>query len=313
MSDFWEDECNFDFDDKINEEIWRNSPTFQKEFGVDLSVGAQQAMIEEDDRNIVPFGVLPWVPDILGAKWKSSKSIHVVGEAYAPFISEYSQYGRKKTMTLSDYAEADLNKFQKVFLEKVVNNDQNYYEPIARLVEDFIHPSQLSCFDLCRVSFVQRRYKNGRRSDKVSISEKPELELYDKYVNQGSNWSWNRLDSSKTKIIIALGWRAEHGLLRLLKSKRMRILHTKDQTQPKFPAKWMNSYAHNNYQLGSWIKGGGSWWEAQENEGHGSIRFKILPVYHPSSYNRVNPRTGKKNDENYKGAKRTLKKIITQR
>src|SRR4051812_5757715 len=89
-------------EDAINDAIWTRSPAVQREVQPPVQVrlkgvGAQQAMLLENR-------VLPWVPDLLGARWREPSAILIVGSAYSPFIS--GSAGRRRCMPLNDYLEA---------------------------------------------------------------------------------------------------------------------------------------------------------------------------------------------------------------
>src|SRR4051794_22742304 len=97
--------------DDLNAEMWHRSPTVQRliqpprDLEHDGAVGAQQAMLEDDSvPGVTRETVLPWVPDLLGAGWRRSDAVLVVGSAYAGFIRGLSR--RSRSLPLSEYASA---------------------------------------------------------------------------------------------------------------------------------------------------------------------------------------------------------------
>jgi hypothetical protein len=84
--------------DSINEGIWaqsagiHNGGIFTPASLADAGCyGAQQAMLDPAVLGQTAAGIiLPWVPDVLGANWEDERAVHVVGWAYAGFITEIS-------------------------------------------------------------------------------------------------------------------------------------------------------------------------------------------------------------------------------
>jgi len=283
MNQFW-DQNSLDFNDELNQVIWRESPSHQKEIQhpnelqAPGSIGAQQAMIGP-----MPFS---WVPDIVGKEWKSPLSIFVVGSAYAGFVKEYST--RPHAMPLAEYSLQDMKDFQSKFLERVVMPDNAYYGPIKTLLEPFIPLANAVIFDLCRVSFVRR----GNEIERIDVSgdnivtEAPQT--YQSYAESANSidWTWKRLTGGKGKIILALGSIAEHGLLRLFHRQGMKIYL--DGSDTSFApltfqnGSWVKYYGDPKRPLYSWVKEK-KWWCIRGAVKGADREYLILPVYHPAS------------------------------
>jgi hypothetical protein len=233
---------------------------------------------------------LPWVPDLVGKNWKDARAILVVGSAYAGFIREYSS--RNRTMCLSDYASAkSASEFQRRFLIEVVQGDNDYYGRIAKLlIESEVTASHLALFDLCRASFVRRGRRIGFPKDKSGDAVvKAAPDLFVKYVQANSSWTWERILGTRAQIIVVLGTIAEHGLLRLFAEKldncEIRV-HGKDselnitKLKSDSSSRWVGSYAR--FQLSFW-KNEQTWWRIAGNVEGGRREWRLLTVYHPAA------------------------------
>ena len=305
---FFDPGC-FDLDDQINGEIWKDSPDRQRGIQQPATVaepgmfGAQQAMLTA---GIVPHPntVLPWVPDLVGKEWKDKGAVFVVGSAYAGFIREYSK--RNATMCLRCYFTAETaRQFQERFFQDVVAPDPDYYGKLAIL---FGHPpaappllsgSQVCILDLCRSSFVRRGLRIGRRVnwDKsgdpvVKASTAGALpDIFQEYVDQNKDWTWQRFMESKSSKIVALGTIAEHGLLRLFQAEGFTITEEgfpDAVNRPAFPpntAAWVHRYADQGKTLAYWLQHQ-SWWNVNGDVNGVPRTWKILPVYHPAWMNK---------------------------
>ncbi len=215
---FWSEE-HFEYGEPINERIWSCSADIQRSLRPPNSltapgaVGAQQAMIEDEDT------ILPWIPDLLGTKWRDEESIIVIGAAYSGIIKEYST--RASCLTLKEYKGcSDATNFQKLFLDRVVQPDSSYYGYIRALVGTE-NASHLAAFDLCRASFVRRgQSEPGPRLDgspTQAIAADPAE--FSRYVAQPDNkeWNWSRIAETQSTRMLCVGQVAEHGILRLLR------------------------------------------------------------------------------------------------
>lgn len=231
MRQFWETvkcTCDADMPDVINDDIWNSSTTIHTD-GHFLpsaltpvgSIGAQQAML---DPAFHPFAfsrsVVPWVPDILGEDWTHPEATFVVGPALAGFIEGYS--GRNKTLSLSAYLAApDWRTFQRKFIAHVVRGDENHYEKLAPLLG---HISRFAVFDLCRSSLVVRTGAGtkGRQDQNINTRFAEHRAVFARYAEHPKSkyWTKSRLVNSKGRIIVALGFTAEYGLVRLFAGKR---------------------------------------------------------------------------------------------
>lgn len=304
---FW-DSHHFDLSDPINAEIWENSPQLQHAIQTPAALapvgafGAQQAMFEAPHQafwdNLQPSGILPWVPDLVGKRWKKKDAVFVVGSAYAGFIDEYS--GRDAAMNLCCYASANsASAFQERFLKNVVRPDQAYYSRLATLFDGIRTMDALCVMDLCRASFVLRGLRDGlpgnwdQGGDAVvkDSAAGPPPHIFQQYVDQNSNWTLKRFMQSKASKIVALGSIAEHGVLRLFQNYGFTIQEQGFVLQPPVPANgnaaWVNNYAEQGRKLGYWLQHS-TWWSIiSPDAGHRT--FHLLPIYHPSKSNRYDP------------------------
>lgn len=222
----------FDLSDPINADIWARSPQLQQgikgptALAAEGAFGAQQAMLEPADHavwhNLQTPGVLPWVPDLVGAHRKEGKSLLVVGLAYAGFIKEYSK--RKAAMDLVDYANAaTVVEFQERYIQKVVCPDHAYYRKLAELATlSGCVASNLCLTDLCRASLVKRVGAGVTRKDDSKernyTASKSGRSDFDRYLVQNRDWTRSRLTGKDKQHVVTLGRCAELGLLRILLS-----------------------------------------------------------------------------------------------
>ena len=304
---FWDPRC-FDLNDNINAEIWADSPLRQQDIqptvppvAVD-GFGAQQAMLEPEHQavwgNLPLPGILPWVPDLVGRRWKKKDAVFVVGSAYAGFIDEYS--GRDAAMNLCCYASANsASGFQERFLKNVVRPDQAYYGKLATLFDGIRTMAALCVMDLCRASFVRRGRRDGQRTnwDKPGdgivkdSAAGPPPHIFQHYVDQNSDWTWKRFMQSKASKIVALGSIAEHGVLRLFQQYGFTIHEQGFVLPPPEPgngnATWVNNYAAQDRNLGYWLQHS-TWWSIIPPDA-GQRTFHLLPIYHPRKSNAYDP------------------------
>jgi hypothetical protein len=301
--------------DSINDDIWRASTSAQraiqdpKLLTSEGEIGAQQAMLSSGiTPAIVTTSVLPWVPDLVGNDWRSADALIVVGTAYAGFIREFS--GRECCMGLDNYVALSRQswlEFCNHFIDVVVLNDDDYYIPVAKLVEGVTDFSKLALLDLCRASFVRRGRGQTCRTDSSSqanIKAKPER--FSDYVEwegilpDGTPvgpqvWSWSRIIGSAASCIIALGHVAEHGLLRLFTRKVPDAaiwLRTSAGTKPSInleSKRWPNAYANRWQKLSSWVPSiddfkseAVDWWCISGTVNGKPRRWSLFPVYHPA-------------------------------
>ena len=303
---FW-DANQFDLNDSINNEIWEDSPALQLEIHLPGALqgpgafGAQQAMLTPGIvPGVRPETILPWVPDLVGKGWKKKAAIFVIGSAYAGFIKEYSR--RSATMNLCCYATANsASQFQERFLRDVVQPDNDYYSYLAMLFDGIRTADRLCILDLCRASFVRRGLRNGLPGNwdksgdpvvKTSVAGQPP-HSFQQYVDQNSNWTWERLMKSSASKIVALGTIAEHGILRLFHQNGFTICqqgHPNPIHLRVFDAnnaRWVRRYAANRRSLGFWLQHQ-TWWSVTHPDA-GQRTFHLLPIYHPARMIQYDP------------------------
>ncbi len=289
---FWNID-EFKLNDDLNVKIWKESAAKGRTLQGDSTCefGAQQAMLTRipDFIGLDENSSLPWVPDLVGINWKDADALVVVGSAYAGFIRQYSS--RKATMCLRDYASAtSASEFQRRFLSNVVQGDGDYYEKIARLVSSDVAASHLVIFDLCRASFVRRVNRIASREDESGDAVvRAAPDLFEKYVQANSSWTWERILGTNARIIVALGTIAEHGLLRLfaknLANFEVRVAGTEStlnlaKMKSDSSSGWVTKYA--KFQLCFWT-GKQTWWHITGNVNGNNRDWKLLPVYHPAA------------------------------
>jgi len=261
---FW-DAANLDAEDNINRSIWTSSRAAQRRLA-DAYPKSPAGLLQAE------LG-LPWVPDLAGSRWREPGSVFVVGSAYSPFIAGHA--GRARSMQLVDYdSSVEPIEFQRRFVEAVVEGDTNYYGPLATLLEPVVDDgSQVVLLDLCRGCLIDRETGSGG-DDAIALD--PDFFL----AVAEANWAWTsaRLEASDADVIVVLGLRAEHVLLRLLHAHgfRMRVRGRPRHFEPSTSA--ITEYATGMY-LGHWLDRE-TWWEV-EHPGW-DRRWRLLPVYHPA-------------------------------
>lgn len=195
MADLWADE-HFDFADALNQEIWRESPARGARLATanaHVSAGGWQ------DRWATP--PLPWVPDIVGRRWRERGGVLVIGSAYAPFVVGIA--GRRAAMPLSSYAGAtSAAEFAPRFLSSVVRPDATYYRGIRELVDGLVEPDRLVLTDLCRASFVEQRDGKFHSGDDVVQRYSRE---FDQWVDAGADWTLRRISESGARVLVLVG------------------------------------------------------------------------------------------------------------
>jgi hypothetical protein len=308
---FWR-RCLFDFNDALNEDLFKKSPQVQiEEIGRPSTIGSQQAM--------VPGNVLPWIPDPVGKDWASGEAVLFCGSAYAGIFSPYSSRRGQRTMPFGQYAEAKtLEALQRVYFDMIIDPPEAqasdaYYGKIQELCTQGADQFDLACvadassialFDLCRASFVKRIQQNGAIKDICDTKYviRAHCDVFDKYVQSlsASEWLWRRVSEGHARRIVALGSVAEHGLLRLFQ-RRGRSIRLGGLGPIEFPkdvlestgGKWVGRYAYESLRhkgmtleqltgplkLDYWLCRS-TWWSIYEE---GKERWRLLPIYHPAS------------------------------
>lgn len=310
---FWNLE-HLDLGDSLNADIWSRSPALQRRIQPPSvlrqpgAIGAQQAMLapgSDVPTFITPESILPWVPDLVGTRWREPGSVLVVGSAYAGFIAQYSQ--RKRTMALADYARAGSTaEFQRRYVRDVVDSDRNYYDSIKSLVGGaggFTNASRIAVFDLCRASFVERGDGRHTRKDKWDDSVvRRGRAAFAQYVDgeteagNPADWTWQRILGSQAVRIVALGRIAEHGLLRLFHQRGLSI-HRSDMPsvpwtpRPSANGEWVNWQADARCNIGFWLRQG-AWWTITGTIEGAQRTWHLLPAYHPASRSTVDSDRG---------------------
>jgi hypothetical protein len=210
--------------DIINDRIWKDSPHIhaRKGFTPGEPIGAQQAMLDPTMTAGVgnPPRVIPWVPDLLGADWTHEDGIIIVGQNYGQFINGYTT--RPKRMSGQTYANATTwQDFQRAFIEDVVIDDRDFYEPLAPLLTTTGSKERFVVTDLVKNTLVERgttRPGAGTRIDKnINLNDGRHCAVYGAYADltESKDWLWDRLTSTKARTIIGLGRAPYCGLLRL--------------------------------------------------------------------------------------------------
>lgn len=292
---FW-DPRYFDLNDNTNAEIWANSPQLQQGIHPPIALaaagafGAQQAMIELGHQAVLgnrqPPGILPWVPDLAGRRWKKKDAVFIVGSAYAGFIKEYS--GRTAAMNFCCYATANsASEFQERFFKDVVQPDSYYYGPLSALIEEMRVASQLCVFDLCRASLVKRGPAlvgaNGpiRNDSSKEAKGNVQLAIFNAYVAANAVWTGRRFTESAANRIIALGNLAAAQV----RSTLVNLLDPGNRTEQD---RYGNQLPPANHNLGycidhaTWLQISGT---VQGEKRH----WWVLPVLHPARHNKPDP------------------------
>jgi hypothetical protein len=194
----------FDEADTLNQRIWEESPGRQTaifpprspEIGM---VAAAQALVGPP--------ALPWVPDLVGRRWKEPGAVILIGSSYADFFSPLA--GRTNSMGVDNYRKAQgPADFQAIFLQRVVHNDHAYYNKLAELLQAAaIEPEEIVVTDLCRASFVRVK-KNEKITLGAAANEnvlRTNRTLFQAYLRANSDWHNTRLDEGSFAVIVALG------------------------------------------------------------------------------------------------------------
>jgi hypothetical protein len=303
---FWADE-HLQLTDDINTEIWNESPNEQRAIQCPTTlrlpgtVGAQQAMLDEPP--------LPWVPDVLGRQWQEADAIVIVGSAYAPFLQGISK--RNATLPLTAYRTTRPDKFLPSFLEHVVRPDRDYYDRIALLAQDQGSAAGIALFDLSRASFTRRGTRvNGDLDRAAEFTFKPpkgcgpeehrrakeSRQVFTKYVEstRQREWTRRRLEGSRATRIVALGYIAEHGLLKFFYDAGIRnITQRSKPSAPWSPSQdsagtWVLRYAKPGRTLSQWLTDE-DWWVITGNIGVQNRTWHLLPTLHPCCRKTADP------------------------
>lgn len=195
MASFWADE-NFDFEDSLNASIWSES----------LVRGARLAQIHGaagaggwQDRWANP--ALPWVPDLVGRRWREEGGAVVIGSAYAHFIEDGAS--RRASMPLRDYENAKTAaEFGPRFLASVIRPDASYYGKLRILLEGLVEPERVVLTDLCRASFVEASSNGFAGGDEVVGRFRDQ---FDAWVAWSGDWTLSRIQSSGARVVVLLG------------------------------------------------------------------------------------------------------------
>jgi hypothetical protein len=203
--------------------------------------------------------------------------VQIVGSAYAGFIQGISKrsfpfeaYLRTSRLSWHDFAE--------LYLNHVIQGDYDYYEPLCPLLELFGNTRRFSLFDLCRASLVTR--VQGSLLDKpISLKGDDDAQkLFADHADCQMEWTWKRLEHSRG-CIIALGFTAEYGLLRLFRDQGCRIEDSATRIPYKFKKHgkdfaWTVNYPSQTIKSRLNSK---TFWDVAQ----GQRRWKLIPVYHP--------------------------------
>jgi hypothetical protein len=300
MKDFWTTArllANTHTPDTTNDDIWTSSTTIHStsHFQPSLlqqhgSVGAQQAMLDATIHPwVLPGTLVPWVPDLLGEDWTHPHAVFVVGSALAGFIRSYST--RDHTMSLRSYLAAlDWKAFQSAFIQDVVLRDDDHYERLCPLLN---HRSRFAVFDIARCSLVVRGRHTGteRRDENIDTLLTAHRSVFAQHAEhpKSKRWTQARLIGSRARLIIALGFTAEYGLVRLFADMGMRIRDSVThaiwrERRLQRPENWAYGYPGGSRErsLGKRYSPH-CWWEI-EDPATDSPRWALVPVVHPSSW-----------------------------
>jgi hypothetical protein len=255
-------------DDAINAEIWSDSVAVE---------GRVRAQSRPGRADLLQGRMgLPWVPDLVGPRWREPGTVMVVGSAYSPFIAESA--GRRRTMPAGVYRQAtDAGAFVTEFLHHVVRGDGDYYDPLGTLLNGAgVDGSHVVLTDVVRGCFID---SDGVGGDDA-INADPYL--YMALATAGWPWTWRRLCESQSTSIVALGTVAEHALLKLLHDQGARAVVR------GYPAM---TYRHSDRRVGGYARAGcdlafwrdhRTWWEIECQVEGRPRRWCLLPVVHPS-------------------------------
>jgi hypothetical protein len=270
---WWAQANIFSRADPVNESIWIDSPPIHARQGFTPAglthpgaVGAQQAMLDPTVTIGLanPAPILPWVPDLLGNEWTHECGIVIIGQNYGQFIAGYTT--RPKCMSAHVYAMAtDWQGFQKTFVKEVVIDDKLYYERLAPLLGTTESFARFVVCDLVRTSLamratvVRRKGMLQRIDAKIDLNDASHCKVYGDYANlaESVRWMWDRLTSSRARVIIALGRTPLCGLLRLCASKGCTIYDYQSRTPWAYTgSRWMYNCGitsiEDRLQSGEW-------------------------------------------------------------
>ncbi|SRR6266542_761293 len=198
---------HLDLEDEVNKDIWARSAVLQAD--VRARHGSAAADVVQ-----ARVGGLPWVPDLVGRRWRDTGAVHVIGSAYSPFIDGSSARGRAMGLDLYRRSLTPAE-FQRVFVRDVVVGDARYYEPLANLICGGVGDAErFNLTDLVRACFITA---DGGVGGDGAVAADPELFM--EYARAGWSWTWRRFVESEATAIVALGTVAEHGLLKLLREQ----------------------------------------------------------------------------------------------
>ena len=285
--------CTTNMPDVTNDDIWTSSAAIHQQADLQArllvsagSIGAQQAMLDSTVHSWLPSDSLaPWVPDLLGVEWTHPNAVFVVGMAPAGFIRGYS--GRDHVLGLEDYLAArNWHAFQKAFVHQVVMGDHQHYERLSPLLN---HTSRFGVFDLCRCSLVVRAptIANKRQDGNINtrlLAHRTAFAAYAEHV-KSKQWTKDRLLGSQARLVIALGFTAEYGLVRLFADLGMQVCDSLSgrlwkERRLRAPANWTYGYPGDRSLTKRYDPP--SWWQIEEPTGR--PRWAVVPVVHPSSW-----------------------------
>jgi hypothetical protein len=286
----------------------------RKEYSA-ITSGAQQAS------RVAGPGFLPWLPDLVGKRWKERESILVCGAAYAGILPLFGGPGRFQ-ISVEDYSAARTSaSLQSLFLHRVVAPGpvHNYYRPIQDICSFFQDASRVAIFDVCRASFTE--FALDDQNELFEFCDQKALEReeaeFAKYVECPSEQAWlrRRVEGGNALRIAALGSVAEHALIRLFARCDNLKLYLQDAgtnslgpyTYDKYAlidkgGSWVHKYAYPSLRskchrtpiedtnerlqnLQYWIDSG-SWWSVRVSDNDKEVeRWRLVPLYHPRFQN----------------------------
>lgn len=281
--------ADLDVYDAINAEIWAKSLRAQAAVRDQYPAAAADLL-----QAVLPGGSLPWVPDLVGERWREAGSLFIVGSAYAPFVDAYGTRSR----VMSEYAyrkAATAAAFQRAFVRDVVSGDRSYYGPLLKLVGSVGRsPRQAVFLDLVRGSFV--RLANFEGGDQA-IAAAPAL--FSAYMAAGWRWTWRRLCESRARDIAVLGRRAERGLLTMLGKEGVDVRVAPDGERASQDDNILANASARD--VAGWLRDR-TWWEAAARIDGREKRWRILTIVHPAWVNRYDP--------GYAGTARLLRRML---
>ncbi len=200
-SDVWRS-THLDFGDALNRTLWAES--------VDLEQALRRSGAIAGLTSTQGDSGVPWVPDLVGRKWRRPGGALIFGSAYAPFEGEDAR--RKSKLDKRTTGREPVEEWQRRFFHRIVERDDDYYGPVAKLVGRTLGDlSRCVLSDLVRASVVA---EVGRAyGDRVMRAHRSAFLAYAK-----ANWAWTkkRLRACRGRTLIALGALAEEELVRLL-------------------------------------------------------------------------------------------------